>query len=85
MAGYAEDFTQNELVAPAFTAEELAELWERFAPLEAQLQAETEQYVPGFQSSPMRYFFHELPTSVTVENFLQALEAPQEVAAAARL
>ena len=50
---------------------------------EAQLQAETEQYVPGFQSGTMRYYFHELPTEVTVEGFLQALGAPQTVAAAA--
>ena len=81
--GYGGDFTQDELVAPAFTADELAELWERFAPLEAQLQAETEQYVPGFQSGTMRYYFHELPAEVTVEGFLQALGAPQTVAAAA--
>ena len=32
--GYGGDFTQDELVAPRFTPMELAELWERFAPLE---------------------------------------------------
>eukprot|EP01052_Picozoa_sp_SAG31_P016677 SAG31_NODE_1113_length_9854_cov_2.770682_6_plen_422_part_00 len=76
---YGGDFTQDELVVPAFTAEELVELWDRFAPFEAQLQAEAEQFVPGFQSGPMSFYFHELPSSITVNNFLKALEEPHTV------
>lgn len=50
-----------------FSPEEADLLWERFAPLDAKLQADTEQFVPGYQSGPMRYYFEEVPEDISVE------------------
>ena len=48
-------------MADRFTTEEALRLFQAFAPLDAALQAETEQFTPGFQGGPSRYRFDELP------------------------
>ena len=50
-----------------FSPRESVVLWERFSGLDARLQADTEQFVPGFQSGPMRYYFEETPDDVGVD------------------
>ncbi len=56
--------------AVRFSQAEADILWQRFKTLDAKLQAETEQFVPGFQSGPMRYFFEEMPDDFDVEDFI---------------
>ena len=64
-----------EDIAVRFTSEEAETLWGRFATLDAKLLSETEQYVPGFQSGPMRYFFNEMPSNFDVEDFIASWDA----------
>jgi ectoine hydroxylase-related dioxygenase (phytanoyl-CoA dioxygenase family) len=47
-----------EDLARRFSDAETDTLWQRFATLDARLQADTDQYEPGFQSGPMRYLFN---------------------------
>lgn len=61
--------------ADRFTKEESDPLWQRFATLNATLQAETEHFVPGFQSGPMRYFFEQMPADFGVEAFIASWAA----------
>jgi hypothetical protein len=61
-AGFADRFSQAEADL----------LWRRFSTLDTKLQADTEQYVPGFQSGPMRYFFNEMPAGFGIEDFIQS-------------
>ncbi|MYF97981.1 phytanoyl-CoA dioxygenase family protein [Candidatus Poribacteria bacterium] len=53
-----------------FTREEAATLWERFKPLDALLKTDEEQFLPGFQSGPMRYYFNEMPSNYGVADFI---------------
>lgn len=69
-AGYGGDWSQDEDLAPRFSASELDILWQRFAILDKKLQSDTEQYTPGFQSGRMKYFFNELPKDFEVEDFI---------------
>ena len=57
--------------AERFTPAEAATLWERFKPLDALLKSDEEQYLPGFQSGPMQYYFNEMPTNFGVASFIK--------------
>ena len=50
-----------------FSAEEADVLWQRFSTMDAMLQADTEQFIPGFQSGPMGYYFEESPHDIGVD------------------
>ena len=56
--------------AARFTVDEAAALHRRFATLDNKLQAEQEHFAPGFQTSPMRYFFNEMPADFTLKDFI---------------
>ena len=60
-----------------FSAAEAATLSQRFAPLDARLRAETEQYIPGFQSGPepIPYVFGAMPEAFEVEDFIASWDA----------
>ena len=51
----------GERMTNRFTTEEAVRLFQAFASLDAALQAQTEQYTPGFQGGPSPYRFDELP------------------------
>ena len=57
-----------------FTKEEASVLWERFKPLDALLKTDEEQYLPGFQSGPMHYYFNEMPANFGVADFIETWE-----------
>ena len=57
-----------------FTKEEASILWERFKPLDALLKTDEEQYLPGFQSGPMHYYFNEMPADFGVADFIKTWE-----------
>ncbi len=61
--------------ADRFSVAEIETLWSRFGPLDAQLQADHELFEPGFQASPMYYYFNELPASVETEAFIASWAA----------
>ena len=50
-----------------FSAEEADVLWQRFSTMDAMLQADTEQFIPGFQSGPMGYYFEKSPHDIGVD------------------
>ncbi len=56
--------------AARFSQEESQVLWERFKTLDAKLQADEENFAPGFLSEPMRYYFNEMPADLDMENFI---------------
>ena len=58
-----------------FTAAELDQLWDRFAELEEELTAETEQYESLFQNQAMKYYFYEMPENFDVEDFIISWES----------
>ena len=60
--------------AERFTKEDAATVWERFKPLDALLKTDEEQYLPGFQSGPMHYYFNEMPTNFGVADFIKTWE-----------
>ena len=64
-------------VTGRFSAAEAAILSQRFAPLDARLRAETEQYIPGFQSGPepIPYVFEEMPQDFELEDFIASWDA----------
>ena len=45
-------------------------MWQRWASLDESMQADGEQYVPGYQSGPMRYFFEDIPAELNVDDFV---------------
>lgn len=57
--------------ASRFTKAEAAVLWERFKRLDALLKTDEEQYLPGFQSGPMHYYFNEMPANFGVVDFIK--------------
>ena len=63
-------FTSFNNLAQRFTAAEAELLGWRFAPLDAKLQTETEQFVSGFQSGPTRYAREEMPADFDVDEFI---------------
>ncbi len=67
---YGSDISHDEDLKPRFTVGELDILWRRFASLDEQVQSEAVQYVPGFQSDPMHYYFEEMPHGLNMETFM---------------
>ncbi|MDA0335172.1 MAG: phytanoyl-CoA dioxygenase family protein [bacterium] len=71
--GYGGDFTQQQELAPRFAPADLQQLWARFAPVDAALQAPGgRDYVPGYQSGPMSYRFESMPQELTVDRIVGA-------------
>ena len=82
LAGITEDYRSRALrphsisinwgpqFADRFTVEEAAALHSRFATLDRKLQAKEEHFAPSFQSSPMRYFFNEMPADLGLGEFI---------------
>ena len=82
LAGITEDYRQRARTAHSisinwgpqfadrFTVDEAAALHRRFAILDDKLQAVDEHFAPGFQASPMRYYFNEMPADFTLEDFI---------------
>jgi hypothetical protein len=60
----------GEPLADRFSSEEAEILWERFKPVDDALQSPQEQWSPGFQGGPTRYFFNEIPEGLTVDSFI---------------
>ena len=69
---YGHDLMHSDEVAARFSKEELVQLWERFAPLDALLQAKEDQFTPGFQSQPMKYYFEVMPEGFGVDEFVKS-------------
>ena len=67
---YGGDLKKYKEISQHFSSKELETLWGRFVPLDAKLQSDTKEYVPGFQSGPMKYYFNEMPTDFDVEDFI---------------
>jgi len=57
-------------MADRFTAEESDALWARFKYVDDLVQAEEEQWTPGFQGEATRYYFEEVPEALRVEGFI---------------
>ena len=64
------DISHDEDLKPRFTEDELDTLWQRFAPLDENMQSDALQYVPGFQSGPMLYYFEEMPSEAGMDTFM---------------
>lgn len=67
---YGSDISHDEDLKPRFTQYELDILWHRFRPLDNNMQSDLKQYVPGFQSGPMAYYFEEMPSDVAMSAFM---------------
>lgn len=61
--------------AERFTPNEAHSLWDRFSPLEALLQADEEHFVPGFQATPMKHYFNEMPADYGTTDFIASWKA----------
>ncbi len=55
-----------------FCADEIEALWRRFEPLDQRLQADEEQFMPGYQSGPMRYYFEDFAEPFSVGDFVNS-------------
>lgn len=53
-----------------FSKSEAELLWHRFKPLDTLLQTDKEQFQPGFQSGPMKYYFNDMPSNYTTTKFI---------------
>jgi hypothetical protein len=73
-AAFGSDISQDIDLAPRFSPAELETLWKRFSTLDEAIQSHKEEYIPGFQSGPMRYSFEEMPTNFDVEDFIASWE-----------
>ena len=63
-------FNWGPKFADRFTPDEACLLWDRFSPLEALLQADEEHFVPGFQATPMKHYFNEMPADYGTADFI---------------
>ena len=63
--------------ADRFTPDEARLLWDRFSRLEALLQADEEHFVPGFQATPMKHYFNEMPADYGTADFIASWTATQ--------
>ena len=63
-------FSIFEDLARRFTSAEAKLLGQRIAPLNAKLHAQTEQFVPGFQSGPTPHAFEDMPAGFGVDEFI---------------
>ena len=61
-------------MADRFTTEEAERMFTAFEPLDAALQADTEQLTPGFQGAASTYRFDELP-AFTLDDFYRSWRA----------
>ncbi len=68
--GYGGDWSQDAELGPRFSERERELLWSRFESLDQRLQSDEEQFVPGFQSVPMRYYFEMMPERLDVDSFV---------------
>ena len=59
-----------EKIARQFSVSESNKLWSRFVPMENRLKSDEDQYVPGFQTGPTKYFFNDMPAGYHLENFM---------------
>ncbi|MCY3748078.1 MAG: phytanoyl-CoA dioxygenase family protein [Chloroflexi bacterium] len=59
-----------EALARRFTAAETKLLGQRFAPLDAKLQMESEHFVPSLASKPTRYAQEHMPDDFDVDDFI---------------
>ena len=59
-----------DVPADRCTSAETELLAQRFAPLDAKLHTETEQFVPGLQSGPSRHRFEHMPPDFEVDDFI---------------
>ena len=59
-----------EDLASRFTAEEICQLWSRFAVLDQKLQSDQVQREPLFQGEPTTYYLYEMPENFEVEDFV---------------
>ena len=57
-------------MADRFTAQEAEILWTRFKPVDDALQAEEQQYSPGFQGEKSHYYLDRVPTDLSVDCFI---------------
>lgn len=64
----------RDALARHFSSQEGETLWQRFSTLDSKLQADTEQYTPGFQGKPSRYRFEEMPADFGVDDFVGSWE-----------
>ena len=63
------DFDEN--LAGRFSHEEVERIWQRFAVLDAKLQADSEQHVSWSRSGkPSRYIVNEMPANFGVAEFV---------------
>lgn len=60
--------------ADRFSSQEADVVWERFKPVDDALQADEDQWAPGFQGDATRYYFNEIPAEVTAERFIAGWE-----------
>ena len=68
-------FSTFDSFARRFTPAEIELIGRRFAPLNARLRSQTEQFVPGFQSGPMAQAFEEMPADFDVDDFIASWKA----------
>ena len=59
-----------EALARRFTAAETKQLGQRFAPLDARLQTETEHFVPSLASKPSRWAQEHMPADFDLDDFI---------------
>jgi len=56
--------------AHRFSQRESNILWQRFQWLDQQLQADQDQFTPGYDAVPMRYYIEDVPSSLSVDDFI---------------
>ena len=59
-----------EKIAQQFSVSESDILWSRFVPMGNRLKSDEDQYVPGFQTGPTKYFFNDMPANCNLANFI---------------
>lgn len=57
-------------LADCFSEQEAKILWRRFKFVDDLLQAEENQWVPGFQGDETRYYFYQVPAELSVDTFV---------------
>jgi ectoine hydroxylase-related dioxygenase (phytanoyl-CoA dioxygenase family) len=67
---YGGDISQDGKLATRFSETEIETLWQRFSELDQAIQSEGEQFVPGFQSGPMKYNFNDMPPNFGLSEFM---------------
>ncbi|NKB68279.1 MAG: hypothetical protein GKR89_14550 [Candidatus Latescibacteria bacterium] len=60
-----------------FTAAEALALWQRFKVVDACIQGDHENYLPGFQERDTRYLYEEVPAQLTRANWFGSWQSGQ--------